>query len=142
MRRIADAASISNFTEYRAAKDPAYDQTEEDPVWHHHVFREDGTRRVLKQQANGDCQFLGAQGCVLQTSVRPLICRLYPFDYTFDGLKDAPAGGCPVELLKPSQQLMQVLDMNREEGERFRAQLYAEMKEQEASDMNPESTAA
>jgi len=129
--RIASAIGTSDFTEYRSAASPAYDQTEEDPVWHRQVFRDDGTRRVLKQQPDGDCHFLGPQGCVLTATVRPLICRLYPFDYTSDGLKDAPAGGCPVELLMPGQQLLQVLAMNRDEAERYRAQLYAELQDEE-----------
>ena len=91
---------------------------------------------------NGDCHFLGPQGCTLASTVRPLICRLYPFDYTVDGIKERPAGGCPVELLRPQQQLLQVLGMDRDEAERYRAQLYAELPEQEDSDAASESVAA
>lgn len=140
--RIANASSATDFTEYRAAADPAYDQTEEDPFWQRHVFRSDGTRRVLRQQPNGDCHFLGTEGCTLALSVRPLICRLYPFDYTVDGLKEQPAGGCPIELLRPQQQLLGVLGMNRSEAERNRAQLYAELVEMEEPRVKSESAAA
>lgn len=142
VRRIANASSVRHFTEYRAAANQAYDQTEEDPLWHQHVFRPDGTRRVLKQQSNGDCCFLGSQGCTLTMNVRPLICRLYPFDYTADGLKEQPAGGCPVELLQPKQQLLQVLEMNRDQAERHRAQLYAELLEKDDAGTASEGTAA
>lgn len=75
-------------------------------------------------------------------NVRPLICRLYPFDYTADGLKEQPAGGCPVELLQPRQQLLQVLEMNRDEAERHRAQLYAELLEKDDAGTASEGTAA
>lgn len=139
VRRIEKASSSIRFTEYRAPEDAAYDQTAEDPFWHRHVFQPDGTRRVLKQQSNGDCHFLGPQGCTLAATVRPLICRLYPFDYTVDGIKEQPAGGCPVELLRSQQQLLQVLGMDRDEAERYRAQLYAELQEKEDSDPATES---
>ena len=142
VRRIAEASSVTNFTEYRSATDPAYNQTDEDPFWQQHVFRPDGTRRVLKHQPNGDCQFLGSQGCTLEATVRPLICRLYPFDYTADGLNQQPAGGCPVELLRPQQQLLQVLGMDRAQAEQYRAQLYAELTEQDDSNATSESAAA
>ncbi len=142
VRRIAHASSASNFTEYRAPEDASYDQTIEDPFWQQHVFQSDGTRRVLRQQQNGDCYFLGPQGCTLDANVRPLICRLYPFDYTVDGIKARPAGGCPVELLRPQQQLLQVLGMDRDQAERHRAQLYAELPEQEDCEVAAESAAA
>ena len=142
VRRIATVSSTPNFTEYRAAADPAYDQTEEDPFWQQHVFRSDGTRRVLKQQPDGKCHFLGLQGCTLAATVRPLICRLYPFDYTADGLKEQPAGGCPVELLRPQQQLLQVLGMDRDQAEQYRAQLYAELTEKDDTNAAFESIAA
>ena len=142
VRRIEAASSSTRFTEYRAPEDASYDQTIEDPFWQHHVFQPDGTRRVLKQQPNGDCYFLGPQGCTLAATVRPLICRLYPFDYTVDGIKERPAGGCPVELLRPQQQLLQVLGMDRDEAERFRAQLYAELPEKEDSGAAADNAAA
>lgn len=142
VRRISNATRLTDFTEYRAASDPAYDQTEEDPFWQQHVFLADGTRRVLVQQANGDCSFLGSQGCVLSETVRPLICRLFPFDYTKEGLKELPAGGCPVDLLGPQQQLFQALEMNRERAEHYRAQLYAELTEDDEIDATSESRAA
>ncbi len=142
VRRIAVASSATDFTEYRAAEDASYDQTLEDPFWQHHVFRPDGTRRVLKQQANGDCHFLGAQGCTLALIERPLICRIYPFDYDVDGIKERPAGGCPVQLLRPGQRLLQVLGMDRAEAERYRAQLYAELPETEDLDAAAEIVAA
>ena len=32
---------------------------DDDPTWQRHVFRADGSRRILKRRANGDCTFLG-----------------------------------------------------------------------------------
>lgn len=127
VRRIMPYADGVEFTEYRAPGDPVYDQRIEDPVWHQHVFRPDGTRRILKQQANGDCHFLGAAGCRLPADVRPIVCRLYPFDYTAAGLTPQPASGCPLELLPLGAELLPTLGMDRADAERLRAQLYEEI---------------
>ena len=53
---------------------------------------------MLKRQPDGDCTFLGEQGCVLPLETRPLICRLYPYDYSEQGIRDELAAGCPLEL--------------------------------------------
>ncbi len=79
--RISAHVGHSDFTEYRVASDPVYLNEHHDPLWMEKVFRPDGSRRVLKQQSNLDCIFLGKQGCVLPTEVRPLICRLYPSSF-------------------------------------------------------------
>ncbi|MCA9066894.1 MAG: hypothetical protein KDA96_27695, partial [Planctomycetaceae bacterium] len=122
-----------DFHEYQAPVDPIYHQNDDDPTWNQHVFRPDGTRRVLRHQANLDCTFLTATGCVLPLEVRPLICRLHPWAYTADGVQDRPAGGCPVQLLPPGTELLRALDMNRLDAERWHAQLYAEILESESS---------
>ena len=72
--------------------------------------------------------FLGTAGCVLPLEVRPLVCRLYPFDYTEDGIKDELSGGCPLELLQPGQSLTEALEMNRTDAERWHAMLYTEVR--------------
>ncbi len=90
-------------------------------------FEGDGTRRVLKRQANGDCTFLGDKGCVLPLETRPLICRIYPYDYTADGLRQRLANGCPTELIPPGQSLLEALDIKRSDAERWHQQLYEEV---------------
>ena len=47
-----------------------------------------------------------------------------------------------MELLQPQQQLLQVLGMDRDEAERYRAQLYAELPEKEDLGAVAESAAA
>lgn len=127
VRRIQPFVEGVEFTEYRAPGDPVYDQRIEDPFWHKHVFRTDGTRRILKQHTNGDCFFLAPAGCSLPAECRPIVCRLYPFDYTANGLAPQPASGCPLELLPPGSELLPTLGMNRDDAERLRAQLYLEI---------------
>ena len=126
--RIVAHTGRRDFFEYRAVDNPNYGDQDDDPVWRDHVFRPDGTRRVVRHQANGDCWFLGPIGCVLPLEARPLVCRLYPFDYTSEGIQDELAEGCPLGLLRPGQELLPVLNMRREDAVQWHRQLYDEMR--------------
>ena len=127
VQRIGEFTGRDDFKEFRAPEDPIYLQLDDDPVWIEHVIRPDGTRRVLKRQENGDCTFLGNHGCVLPLETRPLICRMYPYDYDANGIRDDLANGCPMELLRPGQGLVAALEMNRADAQRWHRQLYAEV---------------
>ena len=94
-RRILMHTHQRDFLEYRACADAAYADQGDDPVWQQHVFRVDGTRRVLRQHTNGDCLFLTSSGCQLPLNVRPLVCRLFPHLYSAAGLADQWDLGCP-----------------------------------------------
>ncbi len=133
LRRIEQFTGRADFTEFRAASDPAYLEVDSDPLWQQCVFRDDGTKRVMKQRADGDCSFLGERGCSLPTEVRPLICRLYPFDYDADGIRDKLAGGCPTQLLAADQTLPQAIGMNRNDAERWHQMLYQEIQTEPAT---------
>jgi Fe-S-cluster containining protein len=127
--RIEEHTGRTDFSEYRVPENPIYSHAEQDddPVWRDNVFQPDGSRRVLKRQEGGDCTFLGEAGCTLPLEVRPLICRIYPFDFDHTGLLPALARGCPVELLQQGQGLIEALEMNRADAERWHAQLYGEL---------------
>jgi Fe-S-cluster containining protein len=94
-RRIGSHTRRRDFYEYRPCSDLAYADQGEDPLWQQHVFRPDGSRRVIKRQANGDCLFLSPQGCQLPLTVRPLICRLFPHVYSAAGIFDGWDEECP-----------------------------------------------
>lgn len=132
VRRIEAETGRSGFFEFRLPDDPAYSDQDDDPLWRDNVIQPDGTRRVLKKQANGDCTFLGPAGCTLTPQARPLVCRLYPFDYTAAGILDELASGCPLELLLPGQDLIPTLGMSRVQAERWHEQLYAELQQEHA----------
>lgn len=128
--RIADHVGRRDFTEYRGARSPVYLDQDDDPLWRDTVFRADGTRRVLKKKPNDDCSFLGEAGCVLPLETRPLICRLYPFDYTEAGIDDELGDYCPTHLLPPGVGLIEALDMRRTDAERWHEQLYNELRDE------------
>jgi len=134
VRRIADYSGRSGFTEYRVPENENYLDQDDDPAWSRHVFRADKSRRVLKRKSNGDCTFLGDAGCVLPLETRPLVCRLYPYDYTEQGLLDELTPGCPLELLAPAQGLIEALDMNADNARRWHKQLYSEIRMESESE--------
>jgi Fe-S-cluster containining protein len=127
VERIAARTGRRDFYEFRLPDDPIYLDNADDPLWALHVFREDGTRRILKHEPNGDCTFLGEQGCTLPIEARPLICRLYPFDYNAEGIKPVLARGCPLELLLPGQLLLEEIAMDSGEAAKWHEQLYEEI---------------
>lgn len=127
VERIAAHTGQRDFVEFRVPEDPIYLEQSDDPTWEHYVFRDDGTRRVVRRLENGDCMFLGEQGCVLPLETRPLICRIYPYDYNAEGIKPDLAHGCPMELIRPGETLLTELDMRLADAERWRKQLYEEL---------------
>ncbi len=119
------------FHEWRVPPDPSYVEPDAlDPRWVELTVRTDGTRRVLKQKENGDCTFLGPQGCTLTKEVRPLICRLYPLAYTEQGVQGEAAEYCPiVQLAPPEGRMMLLLQMEELEIRRWHTMLYRELQE-------------
>lgn len=131
--RITEYARRGDFWGHRAPGNPSYADQDDDPNWLKWAFRPDGTRPVLNRKASGDCSFLGASGCTLPMTTRPLVCRLFPYTYTekgIDGVDDA----CPKEVVPPGSTILQVLDMKREEADRWHAQLYRELRTGERFD--------
>jgi Fe-S-cluster containining protein len=123
-------ANPADFVERRAPADPEYVRPDpDDPNWLRYTVAADGTRRMLRKQANGDCTFLGAQGCVLPENVRPLVCRLYPYSYSERGLDGVDSEYCPTALLAPDGRSMaEVLDIPAATAEGWRRQLYEELR--------------
>lgn len=134
MRRVAVHTGRDDFYEYALPDDPVYLQQDDDPTWPRYVFQPDGTRRVLKRleqgAGKGDCIFLGQAGCSLPGDVRPLICRMYPFDFNDQGITDKLGDHCPRELLPAGQDLLTALGMDREAAETTRQQIYQEIREE------------
>lgn len=131
VERIAARTGVESFHEYQPPDDPIYLQHDDDPAWMRYVYRPDGTRRILKRRPNGDCVFLGANGCSLPGDVRPLLCRIYPYDFNEQGIYPTLARGCPLELLPDGQTLLEALDMRRDDAERLHRQLYEEIRLEE-----------
>lgn len=137
MARIEAHTGRRDFWERCAPADPAYiEDQDDDPNWVRYTVEPDGTRRVLRRGPDG-CGFLGAQGCTLPMEVRPLVCRLYPFSYTESGITGEDADYCPTAALIPPGSgltMLTVLGMSRDDGARWHAMLYSELRARAGSE--------
>jgi Fe-S-cluster containining protein len=78
---VLDPMPVAGWVEARGVYVP-----EDDPnlrVWNQLSYR-DGCRYVLV--SGGACQLLGPNGCRASLEQRPLICRIYPWDFNDYGL--------------------------------------------------------
>ncbi|QDU65642.1 YkgJ family cysteine cluster protein [Engelhardtia mirabilis] len=127
--RIAAHTGSDTFFEHRAPEAADYVEfDEDDPDWVGLTVRADGQRRMLRRAENGDCGFLGAAGCVLPTETRPLVCRLYPWDYTAEGLLESAGEYCPTELFGGLEPMNVVLGIETADARRWHVQLYEELR--------------
>ena len=127
IERISHKTGQTDFFEYRIPLDPAYLDQEDDPNWLRYTIGQNGARRVLKHTSCGACFFLTAAGCRLSLETRPLVCRLYPYYYTEEGLNGVVAD-CPQEFLEPGQTILEALNMSYEQALRWWAMLYSELR--------------
>lgn len=127
VRRIAGKTGVRNFFEFCSCNDQNYMEQDDDPVWMNYVFKPDHRRRIIKRQANGDCVFLSPQGCILTLDVRPLVCRLYPFNYNFRQIYPELEKGCPTLFLGTGQTLLQALGMSLDNARVWHRTLYSEI---------------
>jgi len=109
VHRISAEIQSQNFFEFRASADPSYMDQEDDPVWGSSVFRPDGSRRVVRHDQEGNCIFLGSEGCRLSLEIRPLICRLHPHVYNFKEIYSSISPDCPLTLLGPEERLEEMI---------------------------------
>jgi len=124
--RIAAQTGEQDFWEYRTPADPSYLDQNDDPTWLNLVFRPDTSRPILKRQENGDCRYLGPTGCRLAVEVRPLVCRLFPYEYTASGITGV-SKDCPKQVIPPGSTILTVLDMRAADAIRWHRTLYGEL---------------
>lgn len=133
VERITAAVGARDFWERAAPDAEAFAAGAAlDPEWGGMVGA-DGKRRVIRHAADGKCCFLTATGCELSLETRPLVCRLYPFDYNGTTIKGVYGHLCPEAEAASGPLLLALLGMNRDAGERWRQLLYAEMAEEFAA---------
>jgi Fe-S-cluster containining protein len=127
VERIARHVGRRDFWERRQPVDPDYLDQDDDPNWLLWTMGDDGARQVLKQRTDGDCGMLGAAGCVLPLDVRPLVCRLQPFEYTEQGLTGFD-DRCPGAAIPPGESIETTLGLDRAVARRWHEILYLELR--------------
>lgn len=124
------AVAGDDFHVRTVPSDPGYrDDFSLDPVWSR-IFSASGERRVMASRPGGDCFFLTDCGCGLPLDARPLICRLYPYDYTCYAIKGVNGHRCPGPERDSPAFLLASLAMNRGQAEEWRRALYREIREE------------
>ena len=98
-RRAADRAAYraaTTFTSFAARNTRSIVPDDSDPIWRDNAFQPDGSRRVLRKPSQRRLHVSRTPGllfCLLE--VRPLICRIYPYDYDAGGLLDDSGARLP-----------------------------------------------
>lgn len=136
-RRIAGHTGRVDFFEYHPCNIDAYADQADDPLWQRHVFRSDGTRRILKRHVDGDCRFLTQNGCCLPLTVRPLICRLYPHLYTAAGISGIWDSECLATRINPAAVIeTEIAGVGQSEAAQWHHMLYEEIEWEDRRDEN------
>ncbi len=128
VRRIETDCSDFYIWEKADAIDPVT-LAQLDPLWLLTFSQPEG-RRVLARRADGACVFLDHAGCRLPVENRPLVCRLYPFEYNHETIKSINPHRCPEAMRQNGPLLLAMLGMHRDQAELLRAQLYKEIREE------------
>lgn len=127
LQRIAGHTASRDFFESRVPQSAGYLDQDDDPNWNIYTLQPDGARRVLKHIRPGICWFLTESGCLLPELVRPLVCRLHPVEYIEERITGL-SPECPIEHLQPGESLLANIEMNLDQAEHWRRQLYAELR--------------
>lgn len=146
VRRITQATGISDFFEFKYYPDlSCLDVYAYDPNWKKYAFLPGNLKRQIKMNSHGDCIFLGDAGCMLTEDARPLMCRLYPYEYNEYGMIGVVLSEdtiCPVRLIKTGENLAEMLEMPFEPLNQWRIMYYDELRtEYEERENNPTSLA-
>ncbi len=131
VQRITAYVGRADFHEYRRPADPTYLDQADDPAWQSQTIRADGSRRVLKWRELGNCLFLGAHGCQLPMTTRPLVCRLHPLTYTQAGLAGVLDQRCLLAHRQSAEGLIEALGMTLTQTRGWHLQLYTEIFDRE-----------
>lgn len=125
VERIACFQKTDDFY-HLAPLTPDYEDGGGDPAWNPAILDETGRRRVVRQKGNSDCCFLTETGCRLPSDVRPLLCRIYPYDFR-EGALCGISSACPVAGESQWLGILEASEMKQTNARDWVAQLYEEI---------------
>jgi uncharacterized protein len=96
-------------------------------IYVRHLFDAEGRRNVLAKRDSHSCLFLSADGCELPPDVRPLACRLYPYDWNDDAEIWIDAGYCPHGHFADEEELKSSICLPEAEARRLVELFYREI---------------
>ena len=103
--------------------------SDDDRIYVANLFDREGRRNVLKKKANGECRFLTGDGCQLPPDVRPIVCRLYPYEWNDRREVWLEPDYCPRMLFKDDEDLIAKIGLRAEAAQHLVALLYREITE-------------
>jgi Fe-S-cluster containining protein len=125
VRRIGSQCPGEDFY-HLAPLTSDYEDGGGDPTWNPAILDASGRRRIVRQKDTGDCCFLTETGCRLPSDVRPLLCRIYPYDFREHGLCGISAS-CPVVNEIQWLHILEASEMKQSNARQWVAQLYDEI---------------
>ena len=111
--------------------DAVYLDPGDDLNWISLTVRPDGQRCVLKRTAAKNCTMLGANGCLLSLTARPLICRLHPYTYSAAGISGVDPA-CPISREREVSAALERLGMTIKKARKWHELLYCELHDYQA----------
>ena len=125
IRRIADVVGHYDFL---SIEPPVIEEIapDYDPQWLPLILEPDQTVRVLRRSPEKRCSLLTETGCQLPWASRPLICRLYPYTYTEQGILGIDPA-CPISKTCEWTKALDGMDMPAAKAKEWLTLLYAEV---------------
>jgi len=108
-----------------------------DSTWKDLVLDKNGCRNVIKLTKNGKCVFLKKDGCLLPMTVKPLLCRIHPYEFNEDGITGIYKY-CPISKMPNSEEILNDMGMSYNMVKKWHAILYREIREERRSTLNGE----
>jgi len=128
--RISDYLKLSDF--YTVEPPVLTDiEPDYDPLWLPMIMSEDHQVRVLKRGADKQCCLATDSGCLLPLNRRPLICRLFPYDFKETCILGIDAS-CPISKDRDWQTVLNRMDMTKAKANMWRDLLYEEIRDKDS----------
>lgn len=131
IERIATVTQLRDFYELRDVEGGSYSSpanySKEEEIYIMNIFKKDGRRNVLKHKNNGKCVLLGDNGCIVSFDVRPLLCRIYPYDWNDNREIWLNPTYCPKELFKDENEMVENIAVDLNTARELVDQLYNEI---------------
>lgn len=96
-------------------------------IYVRYLFDADGRRNVLAKRDGHSCLFLSAGGCELPPDVRPLACRLYPYNWNDNADIWIDANYCPRGHFADEEELKSSICLPEAEARRLVELFYREI---------------
>ncbi|WP_094605228.1 hypothetical protein SPSIL_033010 [Sporomusa silvacetica DSM 10669] len=138
--RISQFAGQEDFYELKPVEEELKDvyanpacYTEDDYIYVTYLFDDQGRRNILRKNPDQTCCFVTLTGCSLPHDIRPLLCRIYPYDWN-DRLEIWIDGSyCPASLFKDEEDMVKKVGLSAAEALELIKLFYAEIMDGKAS---------